>query len=174
MLLFGVEKPSWRVHAVNDFWKHRGGWESIMGWRSLAEVAMELGVTGCSRSVNTSTNHCQIRNISITMLKGYFTQKTLICPHLVLNLQDWHSSMNTQQNCWRSLIGTWAAELQNTSGNWSNSCWYLMNNCVKHKRQWRHFLRIRPRNEAEYGQPPHDSKMHNAIRFSVYATSKPC
>lgn len=75
-----------------------------MGWRSLAKVAMELGVTGCSRSVNTITNHSQIRNISITMLKGYFTQKTFTCPNLLLNLQDWHSSMNTQQHCWRSLI----------------------------------------------------------------------
>lgn len=52
-------------------------WRRIMGWRSLAEVAMELDVTGCSRSVNT--NHrmqsqiCYISNHNAK--KGFFTQK---------------------------------------------------------------------------------------------------
>lgn len=43
-----------------------------MGWRSLAEVAMELGVIGCSRSVKTMAEYKVKTCKTLIKLTGYF------------------------------------------------------------------------------------------------------
>lgn len=79
-----------------------------MGWRSLAEVAMDLGVTGCSRSVNTSTE-CKVKYVifQITMFKRVSSPKneneTFTRPHFVLNLQDF-LLWNTKENFSRIVV----------------------------------------------------------------------